>query len=39
MSLNDRIIALTEEVNNLIFNDIPIGSEDFIKLAARVMNF
>jgi hypothetical protein len=39
MSLNERIIALTEEVNDLLAKDNPIGSQDFIELAASVMNF
>ena len=39
MTLNERIIALTEEVNNLLTKDSPIGSESFIRLAARLMNF
>ena len=38
MSLNERIIALTEEVNDLLTKDSPIGSQDFIKLASRLMN-
>ena len=39
MALNERIIALTEEVNNLMSKENPIGSEAFINLALRVMNF
>jgi hypothetical protein len=39
MSLNERIIALTEEVNDLLSKDNPIESHDFITLAARLMNF
>lgn len=39
MSLNERIIALTEEVNDLLSKDNPIESQDFITLAARLMNF
>jgi hypothetical protein len=39
MSLNERIIALTEEVNDLLTKDSPIGSQDFINLAVRLMNF
>ena len=39
MTLNERIIALTEEVNNLLSKDSPIRSQDFIKLAASLMNF
>jgi hypothetical protein len=39
MSLKERIIALTEEVNNLLSKDNPINSQDFIKLAANLMNF
>ncbi len=39
MTLNQRIIALTEEVNSLISKDTPIGSTEFIELAISVMNF
>ena len=39
MSLNERTIAITEEVNGLLSKDSPISSQDFIKLAASVMNF
>ena len=39
MALNEKIIALTEEVNNLMSKENPIGSEAFINLALRVMNF
>ncbi len=39
MSLNQRIIALTEEVNNLISKENSVTSQDFIKLALKVMNF
>jgi hypothetical protein len=39
MSLNERIIALTEEVNGLLSKENPIGSEEFIKLAASLINF
>lgn len=39
MSLNERIIALTDEVNNLFSKDSPIVSQDFIKLATSLMNF
>jgi hypothetical protein len=39
MSLNERIIALTEEVNDLLTKDSPIRSQDFINLAVRLMNF
>ena len=39
MALNERIIALTEEVNNLMSKENPIGSEQFINLVLRVMNF
>jgi hypothetical protein len=39
MSLNERIIALTEEINDLLTKDSPIGSQDFINLAVRLMNF
>ena len=38
MTLNQRIIALTEEVNSLISKDTPIVSTEFIKLAMNVMN-
>ena len=39
MSLNERIIALTEEVNDLLSKESPIVSQDFINLATRLMNF
>jgi hypothetical protein len=39
MSLNERIIALTEEVNGLLSKENPIGTQEFIKLAANLMNF
>ena len=39
MSLNERIIALTEEVNDLLSKESPIVSLDFINLATRLMNF
>ncbi len=39
MSLNERIIALTDEVNELLSKETPIGSQDFINLAIRLMNF
>ena len=39
MALNERIILLTEEVNNLLSKDNSITSQDFIKLAVKVMNF
>ncbi len=39
MSLNQRIIALTEQVNDLMGKDSLIGSQEFIKLAVSVMNF
>ena len=39
MSFNERIIALTEQVNDLMSKESPIGSQEFIKLALRVMNF
>lgn len=39
MSLNERIIAITEEVNDFLSKDSPISSQDFIKLAASLMNF
>jgi hypothetical protein len=39
MSLNERIITLTEEVNELLSKDNPIGSQDFIELAVNVMNY
>ena len=39
MSLNERIIALTEEVNDLLSKDNPIGSQKFIELAKRMMNY
>jgi hypothetical protein len=38
MSLNERIIALAEEVNYLLSKESPIGSQDFINLATRLMN-
>jgi hypothetical protein len=39
MSLNERIIALTEEVNDVLSKETPIVSLDFINLATRLMNF
>ena len=39
MALNERIISLTEEVNNLLSKENSITSQDFIKLALKVMNF
>jgi hypothetical protein len=39
MLLNERIIALTEEVNDFLSKDVPIGSEEFIQLAATIMNY
>ena len=39
MSLNERIIALAEEVNYLLSKENPIVSQDFIKLASRLMNY
>jgi hypothetical protein len=39
MSLNERLITLTEEVNDLLAKDNPIGSQEFIELASTVMNY
>ena len=39
MSLNERIVALNEDVNDLLSRDSPIDSNKFIKLAANLMNF
>jgi hypothetical protein len=39
MALNERIIALTEQINDFMSKENPIGSEEFIKLALNVMNF
>ena len=39
MTLNERIIALTDEVNDLLSKDTPISSEEFIELAVSVMNY
>jgi hypothetical protein len=39
MSLNEKIIALAEEVNYLLSKERPIVSHDFINLATRMMNF
>ena len=39
MSLNERIIGLAEEVNGLLSKESPIGTQEFIKLAASLMNF
>ena len=39
MSLNERIIVLTEEINDLLSKDNPIESQEFIELAVRVMNY
>ncbi len=38
MALNERIISLTEEVNNLLSKENSITSQDFIKLALKLMN-
>lgn len=39
MSLNEKIIAITEEVNELMSKENSIGSKEFIKLASQMMNF
>jgi hypothetical protein len=39
MSLNERIISLTDEINDLLSKDNPIGSQEFIELAVSVMNY
>ena len=39
MSLNEKIIALSEKVNDLLSKESPIVSQDFINLATRLMNF
>ncbi len=39
MNLNEKIIGITEEVNNFLSKDVPLGSQDFIKLANELMNF
>ena len=39
MSLNQRIIALIEEINDFLSKDRAINSQDFIKLSGRLMNF
>ncbi len=39
MSLNEKIIAITEEVNELMSKENSIGSKEFIKLASQIMNF
>ena len=39
MSLNERIIVLTEEINDLLSKDNPISSQEFIELAVSVMNY
>ena len=39
MSMNERIIALADDVNDLLTKESQIGSQDFIKLASRLMNF
>jgi hypothetical protein len=39
MSLNEKIIALSEKVNDLLSKESPIVSSDFINLATRLMNF
>ena len=38
MTLNERIITLTEEVNDLLSKDSAFGSKKFIKLAGSLMN-
>jgi hypothetical protein len=38
MSLKERIIVVAEEVNDLLSKESPIGSQDFIKLAGRLMD-
>lgn len=39
MSLNERIIALTEEVNDILSKEAIINSHDFIKTASLLLNF
>ena len=39
MTLKNRITALTEEVNDLLSKGTPIGSQEFIELAASLINF
>lgn len=39
MSLNERIISLTEEVNYILSKESEISSHDFMKIAARLLNF
>ena len=38
MSLNEKIIAVSEDINQLLSKDIPIDSQNFMKLAVNVMN-
>ena len=37
--LNQKIISLTNDVNDLFAKEIPLGSSEFIKLAMKIMNF
>lgn len=39
MSLNEKIIEITQQADDFLSNDDPIGSQDFIKLADKLMNF
>jgi hypothetical protein len=39
MTFNEKIIALTEKVNDLLSKESQIGSQEFIKLATSLMNF
>ena len=39
LTLNQQIITLTNDVNDVLAKENPLGSSDFIKLAIRVMNF
>ncbi len=39
MSLKGKIIALSEEVNDALSKENPLGSQYFLKLTTRLMNF
>ena len=38
MTLNEKIIGITQQANDFLSKDNPIGSQDFINLAGRLMN-
>ena len=39
MTLNERIVALTEEVKDFLSQENSIGSLDFMELANKILNF